>query len=125
MEQKLMQNFILLERAFFGKDNCFIIALNSNKECYFRFGVKKAAWEWKKIKISDVELADILAVIEKKKPKTAFYHKFNETATQIWVNSSEEYLTIKVRESSKSFSIAEQQILKVLIERMIWIMNAR
>jgi len=125
MEQKLMNTFILLERAFFGKSNCFKIALNSRKECYFHFGVKQNTWQWKKIKLSDLELADILSVIEKKKTRTSFFHKFNEKTTQIWINSSQEYMTIKVRESSKSFSIAEQQILKVLIERMIWVMSTK
>jgi len=120
-----MQTFILLERAFFGKSNCFKLALNSRKECYFHFGYKQDTWHWKKIKMSDLELGDILSVIDKKKSRTAFFHKFNETTTQIWVNSSEEFMTIKVRESSKSFSIPEQQVLRVLIERMIWIMSTK
>lgn len=118
---------LLLNKAFFGKNNCLKITLNMDKDCYFHFGVLKNeqqnSWEWKKVKFNDMELGEMINVLDNKKPSVSFFHKFNGGQTQIWVNKSEKYFFIKVKELSKSLSEGEQAVLKVLLERLIWIMN--
>ena len=116
---------LLLNKAFFGKNNCLKITLNMSKDCYFHFGVLKNEknWGWKKVKFNDMELGEIINVLENKKPSVSFFHKFNGGQTQIWINKSEKYFFIKVKELSKSLNEGEQTVLKVLLERIIWIMN--
>ena len=115
---------LIINRAFFGKSNCFKLTLNEDGECYFHFGIEEnKKYLWKKVKISDVELGDILGVIEKKKVSIAFFHDYNGTKTQIWVNMKEDYFFIKVKELSKSFSNGEQNVLRILIEKTILEMN--
>ena len=121
MEQKLK---LILNKAFFGKSNCFKLILNDNKECYFHFGVdKNGSYEWKKVKMNEIELGEIVQVLRKDKPNVSFFHKFNGNDTQIWVNRKENYFFIKVKELSKSFSEGEQEVLRILLENAIWKMN--
>ena len=48
------ENRLLINKAFFGKNNCLKVTLNSNRECYFHFGQvdKTNSWVWKKIKFN-------------------------------------------------------------------------
>jgi hypothetical protein len=115
---------LLLNKAFFGKNNCFKLTLNDKKECYFHFGIQKAgSYGWKKVKMSDIELGEIIQVLKKEKSSTAFFHNFNGSKTQIWVNRKEKFFFIKVKELSKSFSEGEQAVLRILLEKTIWKMN--
>ena len=79
----------LVQRAFFGKNNCLKVSLNSQKECYFHFGTcSNEKWNWKKVKMTDTEIADITLVLENKKQSTSFFHKYNNETTQVWINRS-------------------------------------
>jgi hypothetical protein len=110
-------------KDFFGKDNCLKAYLNNNLEFYFEFGKKNnEAWTWKKVKMSDIELGEIIMVLEDKKKNVSFFHDFKGDKTQIWVNK-EKYCFIKVRELSKSLSDGEQIILRELIKYSILRMN--
>ncbi len=114
-----------LNKAFFGKNNCFKLILNTQNECYFHFGVQQDnVYQWKKVKINDMELGEIVQVLRKDKPSVSFFHKYNGTDTQIWVNRKDKFFFIKVKELSKSFSEGEQEVLRVLLEQSIWKMNA-
>ncbi|MBD3164521.1 hypothetical protein GF323_04925 [Candidatus Woesearchaeota archaeon] len=116
---------LLLNKAFFGKKNCFKVALNERRECYFHFGMEKnGSYEWKKVKMSDAELGEISQVLRKERNSTAFFHNFNGNKTQIWVNRKDNHFFIKVRELSKSFSEGEQEVLRILLERAILQMNS-
>ena len=99
--------------------------LNEQKECYFHFGTEKNnSYEWKKVKMCDNELGEIVLVLQNKKTSTAFFHKFKGNDTQIWINKKDKYFFIKVKELSKSFSEGEQVVLKILLENIIWKMNS-
>jgi len=113
-----------INKAFFGKNNCFKLILNEEKECYFHFGTEKSdSYEWKKVKMSDNELGEILHVLKKEKPSVAFFHKYNGADTQIWINRKDNYFFIKVKELSKSFSEGEQKVLELLLSYTILEMN--
>ena len=114
----------VLNKAFFGKSNCFKITLNDKSECYFHFGVEKnGGYTWKKVKMCDNELGEIIQVLRKDKNSVAFFHNFNGSSTQIWINRKDKYFFIKVKELSKSFSEGEQVVLLILLENTIWEMN--
>ena len=106
-----------INKAFFGKNNCFKLILNDENECYFHFGVQdKGVYQWKKVKMSDSELGEIINVLKKEKPQISFFHKFNEDSTQIWINKKDNFFFIKVKELSKSFSEGEQKVLEILLK---------
>ncbi len=123
-----ISNQLLINKAFFGKENCLKITLNRNGECYMHFGIgnkKSNSWVWKKIKFNDSELGSILLVLAGKQKSASFFHSYNNASTQIWVNRDKDYVFLKVKEMSKSLSIGEQEVLRVLIEHMILRMNLR
>ncbi|MBT3408253.1 hypothetical protein HOK68_00930 [Candidatus Woesearchaeota archaeon] len=122
------ENKTILERAFFGKNNCLKISLNKNKDCYFQFGMKKeSSWQWKNVKFSDIELGQLYKFIQKSNYENnnsnnnsiSFYHKYNDKSTQIWVNRYNDNIIIKTNDISKSLSEGEQMVLSILIERII------
>ena len=115
---------LLMNKAFFGKNNCLKVMLNSSKECYFHFGVLiNEKWQWKKIKMQDTELGSIMMVLDNQKSACSFYHKYNAEATQIWVNRSNQNFFIKANKQSKQLTDGEQVVLRVLLEKIIWVMN--
>lgn len=111
----------VISRAFFGKNNCLKVTFNNQKDCYFEFGTTKddKNWSWKKVKMSDAELGDILRVLEGKSPSISFFHDFKGDKTQIWVNKKDNLFFIKVKELSKSLSTGEQRVLEELLRFMI------
>ena len=114
-----------LNKAFFGKNNCFKLILNDKNECYFHFGIQNnGSYDWKKVKMSDNEVGDIVRVLNGKADSVCFFHKYNNYDTQIWVNRKEKYFFIKVKELSKSFSTGEQEVLRILLEKCVLVMNA-
>lgn len=119
---------ILLQRAFFTPESALKVMVNSNKECYFQWGWKTpAGWVWKKVKFNDAELGEILLVLEGRKERVSFYHSFDgrdgTTTTQVWVNRSGEYCTLKVKECSKSLNAGEQRVLQQLLQHAIIMMS--
>jgi len=115
----------ILSKAFFGKNNCLKAGLNDQKDFYFEFGktTDKKIWTWKKVKMNDDELGQILCVLEEKKNSVSFFHDFKGDKTQIWINKKEDVLFVKVKELSKSLSIGEQYVLRELIKYSILRMN--
>jgi len=124
----------LLERAFFGKDSCLVVAVNNENDCYFQFGKingqkdGKDAWLWKKTKMNDVELGDVISVLEEKKPKVSFFHSFTKngqkTTTQIWIERLDGgNVRFGVKEASRTLMPGEQQVLLTLLRHAILMMN--
>lgn len=113
----------LVGKDFFGKNNCLKAYLNEKLEFYFEFGKKeKESWSWKKVKMSDLELGEIILVLEDKKKSVAFFHDFKGDKTQIWVNK-DKFFFIKVKELSKSLSDGEQTVLREMLKYAILRMN--
>jgi len=115
----------LISKAFFGKNNCLKATLNDAKDFYFEFGKTEDSktWSWKKVKMNDDELGQILSVLEGKKNSVSFFHDFKGEKTQIWINKKDDFLFVKVKELSKSLSIGEQFVLRELIRHSILRMN--
>lgn len=116
----------ILGKDFFGKDNCLRAYLNEKGEFYFEFGKKddkqKDVWAWKKVKMSDIELGEIILVLEDKKKTISFFHDFKGDKTQIWINK-DKFFFIKVKELSKSLSDGEQTVLRELLRYSVLRMN--
>lgn len=127
----------LLERAFFGKETCLIFSLNKNNEVYFQFGkltgkdsTGKDEWLWKKVKMNDAELGEIILVLDHKKPKTSFFHSFEnngtKTTTQIWIERMpNNNIILKVKEANRALNEGEQQVLLTLLRHAIIMMNMK
>ncbi|MGV8169268.1 MAG: hypothetical protein ACP5N3_04400 [Candidatus Nanoarchaeia archaeon] len=122
---------LVINKAFFGKNNCLKAALNDAGEFYFHFGTPKpgqvqeseSSWNWKKVKMHDGELADILLVLEGKKESVAFFHDFKGEKTQIWVSKKDNFLFIKIKEVNKSLTEQEQIVLRELLKYCVLRMN--
>jgi len=112
----------ILGKDFFGKDSCLKAYLNEKLDFYFEFGKKTDSWSWKKVKMNDLELGEIILVLENKKTNVSFFHDFKGDKTQIWVNK-DKFFFIKVKELSKSLSDGEQIILRELLKYAILRMN--
>lgn len=115
----------IINKAFFGKNNCLKAGLTDTGDFYFEFGktADTKTWTWKKVKMNDDELGQILCVLEEKKDSVSFFHDFKGDKTQIWINKKDEFLFIKVKELSKSLSQGEQLVLRELIRYSILRMN--
>ncbi len=115
----------ILNKAFFGKINCLKVLMNTEGEVYFHLGLKdsKEVWNWKKVKMSDTELGDIVNVLNKEESKCSFFHSFKDVKTQIWCNKSEKSFNIKIGDASKNLTIGEFEVLRILIEKCIVRMN--
>jgi hypothetical protein len=98
---------MLINKSFFGKGNCFKFLLYDNGNVLFHFGVEGKEWKWKKVKMNDSELGEILLVLEGRKDSVSFFHSFGEgpskKTTQIWINKKEENFFIRVKERSRKF----------------------
>ena len=122
---------LVINKAFFGKNNCLKATLNDAGEFYFHFGTPKpgqqqnedSAWSWKKVKMNDGELGDILLVLENSKESTAFFHDFKGEKTQIWVSKKDKFFFLKIKEVNKSLTEQEQVVLRELLKYCILRMN--
>ena len=120
------ENKFILNRAFFGKINCLKVLMNSNREVYLHIGLledKTNKWNWKKVKMSDVELGEIINVLKKKESKCSFFHSYNDTKTQIWCNKSELSFNIKIDSISKNLNRGEFETLRLILEECVRTMN--
>ena len=110
---------VIMERSFFGKINCFKVQLNNEKDIYFHLGLleqKQSIWNWKKVKMSDTELGEIVNILKKDEANTSFYHSFNNTKTQIWCKKSSQSFSIKIDNFSKNLTIGEFEVLRLVLE---------
>ena len=115
----------IFEKVFFAKTTCFKIQISESRECYFHIGLNQnlEKWVWEKVKINENEIGEIIYSLSKIEHKTSFFHKFNNSNNQIWINKSEKSLTIKINKVSKSFGIGEIEVLKIILKKIIEIMN--
>ena len=116
--------------SFFGKESAIILQSSSKKESYiFLRCIKKkedGSWEkWSKsegkvIKFSIEEIIMILRVLQGKQQSWSTYHRFNEKQTQISFNmQNNEQLFISIDKYKKMLSIAQIEILKLLLEHIL------
>lgn len=117
---------MIVDKAFFGKINCLKIQMSSQNAVYFHLGLldqKKSEWNWEKVKMSDMELGDIVSLLKKDKGSTSFFHSYNDKKTQIWCNKDPEKFSIKINDVSKNLSVGELEVLRVILEKCIELMN--
>ena len=115
-------NEVILEKLFFGKITCFKLQMNMKKEIYFHIGLrndKSNNWKWTKVKMSDVELGKIYSTLCKDISNCNFFHKYEESSTQIWCNKKNDKFTIKINEVSKNFVEGEIPVLKIILKECI------
>ena len=123
------QTKLIVNKAFFGKGNCLKITLNSQKECYMHWGMKKEnKYEWLKAKFSSEELGVIIRVLNGRKNTASFFHSFNDKKAQFWINNKDEFVFFRAKANtldiSKSLNEGEQEVLAVLLRDVIVRMNS-
>jgi len=125
-ENKFKNNGLLINKAFFGKNTVLKIQYHKEKkQAYIHAGKKTldAKWTWNKVKFSDSELGMILNVLSGKTEKISFFHKFNGNKKQIWINKDNGILFFKIDDISKSLTLGEQEVMKILLQKIILMMN--
>ncbi|MCF7872469.1 hypothetical protein K9L97_05540 [Candidatus Woesearchaeota archaeon] len=117
----------ILSKAFFGKNNCLKAYLNDKLDFYIEFGKMQdeKTWSWKKVKMNDDELGELLNVLEGKKNTINFFHDFKGDKTQIWTSMKDKFFFIKVKEVNKSLNEGEQRVLLELLRYSILRMNMK
>lgn len=123
---KNKKNELKLDKAFFGKINCLKIQMNNFNDIYFHIGLlnqKEKVWSWIKVKMSDVEIGDIVNILKQDEGKCSFFHSFDDNKTQIWCNKSKSSFSIKIKDISKNLTVGEFEVLRILLERCIAIRN--
>lgn len=112
----------LIDKVFFGQKSAFKIQYNENADSAF-FGIGKKDnednWTWRTAKMSDTELGDILRVLTGREDAVSFYHTFNKVETRIWINRKDNNVMVKIEDTVKLLTPAEQEIMRVLLEEII------
>ena len=118
----------MVSRAFFGKSSCFKVQFRQGN-CYFQMGKKTGEkWEWDKLKMNDVELGEIVRVLNKGKEKMSAFHKFKspdgkESENKLWISHAPDgAVFVKINDTTKSMSDGEQEVLRILLERIVFMM---
>lgn len=113
-------NLYILNKAFFGKINCLKVLMNSEKDVYFHLGLlKNEEWVWKKVKMSDNELGEIVNLLNKEIGSCSFFHSFNDKKAQIWCKKSDKFFNIKINEVSKNLTVGEFEVLRICLEQCV------
>lgn len=119
-----LNNNLKLNRAFFGKINCLKIQISNNNDIYFHIGlITKGEWVWEKVKMSDIEIGEMINLLKKNEGKCAFFHSYNNKKTQIWCNKNEKSFSIKIKDVSKNLSVGEYEVLRIILEKAILLSN--
>ena len=114
-----------IRKPFFGKDSCLVFQVNAQaRKVFLDVGKKENdAWNWKKAKLDDEEMAQILRVLQGDAEEASFYHEYKGNATKIWVNRKEDNVYFRIEDQSKALTPPQQTILDVLLREAILAVN--
>ena len=123
MEYK--NNNLIINKAFMSKNNALKIQYNKDVNQIFIHAGKKdnEKWVWIKTKFSDSEIGDILRVLNGQTDKCSFFHQFNGNTTRTWINKKDGFVFFKIEDISKALNSGEQEVLKVLLNKIILLSN--
>ena len=108
----------MVKKAFFGKSSCLKLQENEG-QVYLHMGSNKTdSWEWTKLKMSDVELGEIIRVLNGSTERWSTVHVFKENQNKIWVDKASDGKAVffKINDVTKAMSSGEQECLRVLLE---------
>lgn len=121
--QTTTQTPLLLDKAFFGKDNCITVQVRKDA-AFLKWGRKKGSgWEWKNAKFSDAELGEIIRVLDGRADTASFFHSFNDESTKIWVSRQDAAVVFKANDYVKGLQPGEQEVMATLLRNSIWLVN--
>ncbi len=122
-EQSSSTQPLLVDKAFFGKDNCLSLQVKKDA-CFMKWGRKAgSSWEWKTVKFSDVELGELLALVDGTVSEAKFFHSFGDDKTQLWFTRKDNSLICKAGDFTKGLSLGEMRVFGVLLRHSVWMMN--
>jgi hypothetical protein len=110
-----------------SKNNALKIQYNKNtNQIYIHAGKKdNYKWVWIKSKFSDSEIGEILRVLDGQTDKCSFFHQFNGNTTRTWINKKDGFIFVKIEDISKALNSGEQEVMKVLLEKVILLANIK
>lgn len=118
-------NSLIINKAFMSKNNALKIQYNKSvNQIYFHAGKKETdKWSWIKTKFIDSEIGEILRVLNGGIDKCSFYHQFNGKSTRTWINKKNEFVFFKIEGISKALNTGEQEVMKILLRKIIVLCN--
>ena len=73
----LAQTKLFLNKCFMAKSSALKLQFNDKNKCHLHLGkLNREEWYWKKIKISQNEIGDIIRLLLGKESELAFFHQF-------------------------------------------------
>jgi len=116
---------LIINKAFLSKNNALKIQYNKDvNQIYIHAGKKdNDKWIWIKSKFSDSEIGEILRVLNGQTDKCSFFHKYNDNTTRTWVNKKNGFIFFKIEDISKALNSGEQEVMRVLLEKVILLCN--
>ena len=120
----LAQTKLFLNKCFMAKSSALKLQLNDKNECYLHLGkLNQEEWYWKKIKINQNEIGDIIRLLLGKESKLSFFHQYNNEGTSIHVSRSKDVVFFKIGDFNKALVLGEQEVMRVLLERILLQVN--
>jgi len=116
---------LVINKAFMSKKNALKIQYNKDvNQIYIHAGKKDTEkWVWIKSKFADSEIGEILRILDGQIDKCSFFHQYNRKATRTWINKKNGFIFFKVEDISKALNSGEQEVMKVLLRKIIVLAN--
>ena len=112
------EHFILAQTAF-GKESCVKIERNG-RGTWLQVGRKSdEGWDWHKAKLSDVEIAELLCVLDRGQEQASWFHTFNGNETRISAGRKEKTVFIRVDDYAAALNPGQQIVFAVLCQRIL------
>lgn len=123
-----MENGLKINKAFLGQKSALKLQLNKENEAYIHVGKKNQddKWEWQRAKFEESELGSILQLLTGKSEKFTTVHEFEGEKKSIAFNmvKDKNLFFVKIGTiSSKPLAAGEQEVLRILIEKVILDIN--
>ncbi len=113
------EEHFILARAAFGKQSCVKIERNG-RGTWLQVGKKQEEkWDWRKAKLSDTEIADILLVLDCRQDQASFLHTFKGNETRINASRKEQTIFIRVDDYAAALNPGQQLVFAHLCSRIL------
>ena len=76
-------------------------------------------WDWRKAKLSDFEIAEMLCVLNGKEEQAGWFHTFNGNETKISTGRKEQTVFIRVDDYAAALNPCQQVVFAYLCSRII------
>ena len=113
------EHFILARTAF-GKQSCVKLERNG-RGTWLQVGKKldEERWDWRRAKLSDTEIAEMLLVFDGRQEQANWLHTFQGSETRISAGRKDQTVFIRVDDYAAALSPGQQVLFAHLCSRII------